>query len=220
MDLYRVIRSGLLSLLLGMIVLGIPVRSGAFDGMQQAVAGKTGDVDIASIEAYLNSVRTLQSSFVQTASNGHVAEGTLYLARPGKLRIDYKPPMPLQIFGDSLWLILVDSELKEVNQLPIAATPAALLLKDEIILSGDIEVSRAHRQNGLIQLHLSQTNEPDAGRLLLAIAEKPLRLRGWTVIDAQGTETTVTLIGPRINEAIANRVFVFDRPDWADEDQE
>jgi outer membrane lipoprotein-sorting protein len=188
--------------------------------IQQAAVKPAVQTDIASLEDYLNSVRTVRSSFVQTASNGHVAEGTLYLARPGKLRINYKPPAQLQIFGDDFWLIFVDEELKEVNQLPIGATPAALLLRDKIRLSGDIKVQRITRRNGLIRLHLIQTKEPDAGQLIVALAVAPLSLRGWTVVDAQGIETTVTLIAPTINEKIADRVFLFSPPDWANSEPE
>ena len=195
-------------------------RAFASDPLQQAAVQPPDNADIATLQTYLNSVRTVRSSFVQTASNGHIAEGTLYLSRPGKLRIDYKPPAQLQIFGDEFWLIFVDEELKEVNQLPISATPAALLLRDKILLSGDIKVRRVTRRSGLIRLHLIQAEEPDAGQLIVAIAAAPLSLRGWTVIDAQGIETTVTLIGPTINGKIADRVFVFSPPAWANEGPE
>jgi len=181
---------------------------------QQAAVESSGAAETSALEAYLNSVRTVHSSFVQTTSSGNIAEGTLHLSRPGKLRIDYKPPTQLQIFGDSTWLIFVDGELKEVNQLPISATPAALLLRDKIRLSGDVAVQRITRKDGLIRLHLNQAKNPDAGQLIVTIAEAPLSLRGWTVIDAQGIETTVTLIGPTINKKIADRVFVFSPPDW------
>lgn len=187
---------------------------------QQAAIEREDKNQIATIETYLNSVRTIRSSFVQTASNGHISEGTLYLARPGKLRIDYTPPVQLQIFGDDVWLIFVDSELKEVNQLPISATPAALLLKDKIRLSGDVTVQRIVREKGLIRLHVVQSNEPDAGRLIVTIAEAPLGLRGWTVVDPQGIETTVTLIGPSINGEISDRVFVFSPPSWSNPEPE
>jgi outer membrane lipoprotein-sorting protein len=181
---------------------------------QQAAVEPGAKAELAELEAYLNNVRTVQSTFVQTASNGSIAEGTLYLSRPDKLRIDYHPPAQLQIFGDSFWLIFVDEELKEVNQLPIGSTPAEFLLQDKISLSGDVKVQRITRQGGLIRLHLTQTEEPDAGRLVLTIAANPLRLRGWTVTDAQGIETTVTLIGPTINAEIPDKVFVYSPPEW------
>jgi len=203
------------------VLLTVP-GAGAFaaDQTQQATVGPADAPDLAALETYLNSVRTIRSSFVQAASNGNIAEGTLFLSRPGKLRIDYKPPVHLQIFGDSIWLIFVDEELKEVNQLPIGATPASLLLQDKIRLSGDIKVLRLVREKGLVKLHLTQAEEPDAGRLIVAFDASPLILRGWTVIDAQGIETTVTLIGPAINKIIADRVFVYTPPDWINEQPE
>lgn len=176
--------------------------------------------EIARLESYLNSVRTLRSGFVQTSTNGGVAEGTLYLQRPGNMRIDYRPPTPLQIFADGTWLTYVDSELKEVNRLPLSATPAAFLLQDKISLSGDVTVKRLTRRRGTINLHLAQTDESDLGRLIVTLAEAPVALRGWTVIDGQGIETTVTLIGPDINKQITRRTFVFDAPDWARDPQE
>ena len=185
---------------------------------QTAAIERGGKAEIAALETYLNSVRTVRSLFVQTASNGHIAEGTLYLSRPGKLRINYKPPAQLQIFGDDSWLIFVDEELKEVNQLPIGATPASILLQDKIRLSGDIRVQQITRRNGLIRLHLVQAKEPDAGQMIVNFATAPLSLRGWTVIDAQGIETTVTLIAPAINGKIADRVFLYSPPDWLNAD--
>lgn len=176
--------------------------------------------EITRLETYLNSVRTLRSNFAQTSSNGGIAEGTLYLERPGNMRIDYRPPTPLQIFADGVWLTYVDRELKEVNRLPLSATPAAFLLQDKISLTGDITVKRLTRRRGTINLHLTQTDESDLGRLIVTLAEAPVALRGWTVIDAQGIATTVTLIGPDINKQIARRTFVFDAPDWAQDPQE
>ncbi|MBT5048918.1 MAG: outer membrane lipoprotein carrier protein LolA [Rhodospirillaceae bacterium] len=187
----------------------------------QKIQAQTVDpAEIARLENYLNSVRTLRSGFVQTSTNGGVAEGTLYLQRPGNMRIDYRPPTPLQIFADGTWLTYVDQELKEVNRLPLSATPAGFLLQDKISLSGDVTVKRLTRRRGTINLHLAQTDESDLGRLIVTLTEAPVSLRGWTVIDGQGIETTVTLIGPDINKQIARRTFVFDAPDWARDPQE
>ena len=43
--------------------------------------------EIRQIENYLNGIRNLQASFVQTSSNGGIAEGMLYIAKPNKIRI-------------------------------------------------------------------------------------------------------------------------------------
>lgn len=174
---------------------------------------------VARIEAYLNDMRTMRSPFVQTSSNGGIAEGTIWLKRPGKLRIDYRPPNPMQIYTRGMWLVYIDRELEEVNQVPLRSTPAAYLVREDIALSGDVEVERVTRRRGTVSVHLSQTDDADAGRLIVTFAEQPLALRGWTVVDAQGVETTVTLVGPKINAAIEPDVFDFPAPDWSPEPQ-
>ena len=109
--------------------------TGLAAGVAPPVAATERQPQLAAIERYLNSIKTLRSVFIQSATNGQVSQGQIYLSRPGRLRIDYKPPVQLQIFGDTTWLTFIDSELKEVNQLPVNATPAALLLSNKLRLS-------------------------------------------------------------------------------------
>jgi outer membrane lipoprotein-sorting protein len=198
-------------------LVAIAALAGGADGRarQAAALTQTDRTDIARAEAYLDSVRSLRSNFVQTASHGGVAEGTIYIQRPGRMRIDYRPPTPLQLYADGTWLIYLDRELEQVNQVPLSATPAAFLVRDRISLSGDVAVERVTRRRGTIELHLRQADDGEAGRLIVRMAAEPLGLRGWTVIDAQGVETTVTLIDPAINPQIDPRTLLYSPPDWS-----
>lgn len=197
--------------------LAIAVGAGAAAAAPRSAADRE---TVARVEAWLNDMRTMRSPFVQTSSSGGIAEGTVWLERPGKMRIDYRPPNPLQIYTQGMWLVYVDTELEEVNQVPLRSTPAAYLVRDRIALSGDVEVEQVTRRRGTVSVHLSRTDESDAGKLIVTFAERPLSLRGWTVVDAQGVETTVTLIGPTINTAIEPDVFDFPTPDWAPRQQQ
>jgi len=206
-------RQWLCALAAAFAVFALPV--GGAHAQRRATPTDADRADIARVEAYLDGVRSLRSHFVQTASHGGVAEGTIYLRRPGRLRIDYLPPTPLQLFADGTWLIYLDRELEQVNQVPLSATPASFLVRDRIRLSGDVAVERIVRRRGAINLYLSQADDADAGRMILTLAENPLSLRGWTVIDGQGVETTVTLTDPAINPDIEPGIFVYTPPDWA-----
>ena len=192
------------------------ILTGLAAGVAPPVAATERQPQLAAIERYLNSIKTLRSVFIQSATNGQVSQGQIYLSRPGRLRIDYKPPVQLQIFGDTTWLTFIDSELKEVNQLPVNASPAALLLSNKLRLSKDVGVEKINRWDEELRVYLYQKKQPDAGRLILALATKPFRLMGWSVVDAQGITTTVTLIGPKFNMPIKNRIFDFNHPDWTD----
>ncbi len=168
--------------------------------------------DVARVEAYLNKLGSVRADFIQTTSTGGFAEGRLYLRRPGKLRLDYAPPVKLQIVADGFWLIFVDGELEQANHVPLSATPAQVLLAENIRLSGDITVTRIERTRQMIRLYLVRTEEPDAGVLGLVFSDNPLTLRQWLVIDAQGISTRVSLVNPEFNVFIDNKVFIVDIP--------
>lgn len=170
---------------------------------------------IARVEAYLNGLRTLKSKFVQTTSNGAYAEGMLYIQRPGKMRLDYAPPAQLQIYATGTWLIMVDKELKEVNQIPLASTPASVLVRNNVRLSGDVAVQSIRQEAGTLRVRLAKSDERDAGSLTLVFNAQPLLLREWSVTDAQGVTTRVALQEPQTNVDIPRSVFNFTPPDWA-----
>lgn len=166
--------------------------------------------DIARIEAYLNSMESLRSKFVQLSTGGRVAEGTIYIERPRRLRLQYEKPSNIQVYANGNWLAHVDTDLEAVWHVPLKATPAAFLVRDRIQLSGDITVERVMRDARTVSVSLFQTAEPDAGRFVLTFADSPLALRKWTVTDAQGVSTSVSLVAPAFNVAIPREVFVFD----------
>lgn len=163
--------------------------------------------EIARIEAYLNSVRSVEAGFLQISSGGSVAEGRLYLQRPEQLRLDYRPPATIQIYANGYWLAFIDTELEEISQVPLSSTPAGFLVQKRITLSGDVTVTRIEKRDDQIRVHLTQTKDPDSGTLALSFAERPLRLQNWIVTDAQGVRTQVSLINPKFNRLIDEKYF-------------
>jgi outer membrane lipoprotein-sorting protein len=166
--------------------------------------------DIVRIEQYLNKMETIRSKFVQLSSGGRFAEGTIYIERPKRLRLEYKKPSNIQVYANGNWLAHVDTDLEAVWHVPLKSTPAAFLVRDKIILSGDVTVQRVIREGRTISISLVQTGEPDAGSFVLTFSDAPLALRKWTVTDVQGISTSVTLVAPAFNVAIPRDVFVFD----------
>ncbi len=166
--------------------------------------------DVARVEAYLNTVSSLKARFLQQSSAGQLAEGWLYLKRPDRVRLDYRPPATLQIYASGYWLVYVDTELEEVTHVPLSSTPAGFLVRDRVRLSGDISVVRVERTVGALRLHVVQTEEPEAGRVVLTLQDSPMRLSNWTVIDAQGVETRVSLLDPQFNLRLDDKLFEFD----------
>ena len=211
---YPISRRDVLALL-GGLAAGAAIMPARADTAPQPKLDARDSADVERIQRYLNSIRTLSGHFIQTSSNGGFAEGKIYLERPNRVRLDYSPPTKLQVFADGFWLIYVDYELQNVDQVPLSSTPAALLVADKVKLSGDVTVLGVARGKQTIDVRLTQTDDPDQGQLTFGFTDSPLQLHDWTVIDAQRVRTRVALVNTEFNVKIDPYVFFFDPPPWA-----
>ena len=169
--------------------------------------------ELARIEEYLNRISTVRAEFVQQSSNGEHARGQLYLARPGRLRIDYQPPVPVLVVADGTFLIYYDRRLEQVSYVPLASTPASILLDDRISLAEDsLVVTGYERAGNLILVTVARADNPGEGSITLGFKENPLQLAEWSVTDAQGIVTLVTLLDPRFDIDLDRALFVFQDP--------
>ena len=162
---------------------------------------------VPEIERYINSLRTLKARFVQSNPNGGIAQGTLYVRRPGRMRFEYDPPSQLKIVADGFQVTMWDNATKDFGQWPIGWTAASFLVKDPLTLSGDMRVEKLDRVNGLLEMTVSQTKKPQDGKVIVRFAENPMALRGWTVIDPKGSRVTVSLADLQTGMQLADSLF-------------
>ncbi|MHA1598408.1 MAG: LolA family protein [Alphaproteobacteria bacterium] len=162
--------------------------------------------DLARIQDYMNRIKTLKSKFLQSSSNGGFAEGTLYLSRPGKMRIEYDPPAQFLIVADGTWLIYHDKELEQMTHLPLGSTPAKIIVDDKLSLfSDDPKVTKIERGRGVIAVTL--ISDEGEGSMTLVFSDRPLALKKWIVTDAQGIRTSVALLSSRFGVALEDKLF-------------
>ena len=134
------------------------------------------------------------------------------MRRPGLLRVEYAPPVPVLIVGDGLWIHYHDMELGQINDWFIYETPLGALTREVTRFGEDLEVTAFAERNGLIEVTVVHEDDPRGGSLTLILSPDPLRLLQWRVTDAQGLITTVTLHGLETNVRLPRRLFVFDDP--------
>jgi len=168
--------------------------------------------DLARIETYLNSIRTLRAHFMQVAPDGSVSRGTAWLERPGRMRFQYDPPAPFLLVAGHGQLVFQDRSINQISQMPLGLTPLGILLAEHISLAGKVTVVGFQRQPGQLQVTLVRTNSPQDGSLSLLFSDNPLALRQWTVLDAQRRVTRVTLYNAEQGIALDPKLFEFVDP--------
>jgi len=164
--------------------------------------------DVHRIEAYLTGVKSLKARFQQLSQNGGLIYGNIYLRRPGRLRIEYDPPVPVLIVADGTWASFYDTELDQLNQAPLGSTPAWFLLRDPVTLTDGVTITSLRRAPGAMQIEMYQTRDPDAGLVRLIMTDDPIELRQWYIVDASGKEVHVGLDKVEIGIPLSNNLFV------------
>jgi outer membrane lipoprotein-sorting protein len=209
MSMPRVTRRHVFAAMSALAALGtLPARAA---GVRPAPLTPQQQAMLAEVQRYLDGIRTMQSRFQQFAQNGAVSSGTIYLQRPGRMRIVYDPPTPILIVSDGKAVYYWDSKLEQLSRIGVKDTPAWFLLRPQIQLNGDVTVTGFRQEPGVLRLAMTETDSPDQGSLTVVMSERPLELRQWTVIDPQQRQVTVMLESPQYNIALDPNLFVWTR---------
>ena len=166
-----------------------------------------GGIGVPQIEQYFNGIKSLKARFVQSNPNGSVVQGTLYVRRPGRMRFEYDAPSQLKIVADGYQVTMWDNATRDFGQWPIGWTAASFLVKDPLVLSGDLQVEKLERVNGMLEATMAQARKPQEGKVIVRLAENPLLLRGWTIIDNRGNRVTVSLSEMQTGLQLADSLF-------------
>ena len=156
---------------------------------------------------YLNGMTTLKARFIQVSSNGTYAEGQMIIQRPGRLRFDYDPPHPVLIIANGLSLLFYDRDLKQASFLPLWETPLWFLIREEVTLTEDVVVTGVEQAFGTLRITLEDREIADAGSVTLVFSDRPLDLKKWEIVDAQGIMIQVSLVNPRYGMEVDQEAF-------------
>ena len=169
--------------------------------------------DLSRLKAHLSAVQTMTADFTQTDAKGRVANGTLQLKRPGKVRFEYGDG-DLLLVADGKTLTFLDYQVGQKSRWPLSKTPLGPLLsgspdfngKAQILPSNDSRVVVARARNA------SQYGQLTLAFLRSASAPGGLQLYGWTAVDPGGHRTTVKLSDVRYNVAVPDSAFSYAEP--------
>ena len=189
----------------GAAALILPKPAQAKDAIGLAGADKD---QIVKVQDYLNAISTLRARFMQLTSQGGFAQGEFLLSRPGRMRIDYDPPVPVLIVSNGTLVMFKDNELDQLSFVPLDTLPASMFIGENVNFFGeDLLITDYEDKAGALRITLQRADDPMEGSLTLIFATQPLALKKWSVLDAQGVTTTVSLLGPVFGEPLDDQLF-------------
>ena len=166
--------------------------------------------DILMIENYLNNMQSLKAKFVQTASNGTSSEGSLYISKPSKIRMEYAPPTSILIVGNGEYIVYNDLELDQVTNIDYDDIPATMILTNDIkIDNNNLKITDFYKDSGTISVSLEHTKSEDIGPITLVFSTSPFELKQWKIIDPQSVEVTLSLYDVNKDIPVEDNLFKF-----------
>ena len=149
---------------------------------------------VARANAWLDAARVMTADFVQIGPGGKRSEGQLTLERPGKMAFKYEAPARFEIVADGRSVAIIDHKLNTQDEYFIAQTPLKFLLADHIDLARDTQVLSVAQDQKSVTIEVEDKAAlGGTAHLELIFDPATFALRQWTVIDAQGYQTVVTL---------------------------
>lgn len=154
----------------------------------------------------LERIKNLQAKFTQVAPSGTMTTGTLYLARPGRLRFEYDQPNPMLIVATGGLVYIHDEDLKTTDSYPVGQTPLRFLLKKELDLDS-AQVLSVHQNEHGLKITLAAKDQELQGNLALVFDPESLLLEGWSFVDPNGEVTLVDLDEVEEVKRLPGRLF-------------
>ncbi|MFT4026418.1 MAG: outer membrane lipoprotein carrier protein LolA [Novosphingobium sp.] len=185
-------------------VMPAPVRAqAAASELNQAVAA-------------LRGISTMRADFVQTDRNGQSMRGVITLQRPGKIRFQYAPGIPMLVVSDGSALTLIDYEVKQVQRWPIRNSPLGVLLDPNRDVSRYGKLQATNDPN-VIAVEVRDRAHPEFGVITLVFVRKAgapggLELSSWVALDSQNKRTTVRLSNQQYGVVLAANAFRWKDP--------
>jgi outer membrane lipoprotein-sorting protein len=197
-------RTALLTVALAVLPGAPALAAGSLSPDDQALEAKA--------VAYLESLSNAKGRFRQIDPRGNVTDGVLYLSRPGRARFEYAPPSGLLITSDGKTVTLSDSRLKTFHRYPLGATPLGLFLAKQIRLDKGAKVTAVTRTADGFSVTARDIKGEAHGEITLDFADNPMRLAGWSILDAQRKVTRVELQDLAPVAAPPDSLFVQTKP--------
>ncbi|HVI29724.1 LolA family protein [Hansschlegelia sp.] len=196
-----------------------PLFGGLFGGKKKGVPVTQLDpaqrATLQRVNAYFNSIQDITANFEQTGPDGSRSVGKLYLSRPGKIRFQYAPPSPLEIVSNGSSVIVKNRRLATQELWPLSQTPLRFLLEDKIDLLQDANVKAVYQEPEMVSVVLEEKNAiGGTAQIQLLFSGQNYELKQWTVTDAQGMDTSVTLTDTTRTAKLDPNLFKIVQPRW------
>ena len=176
-----------------------------------------------ALESFLDGLVTMKATLIQTQHDASKklideSQGTLWISRPGRFRLDYTTPIEQSFIADGVNLWLYDQELEQVTVKPqessLGSSPALILSGTQPFTEG-YNLEELGEHSGMLWLAL-YPKDADSTFDYIRIAMEQGVMRAIEMVDGFGQTSRLYLDVVERNPALDRSMFSFTPPEGID----
>lgn len=172
------------------------------------VAAFAAPASLKEISAYLNGIRSAETTFSQYNADGTRSGGRLFILRPGRMRFEYAAPDNTLVLASGGQVAIFDNKSNQPpEQYPLSRTPLNLILAAKVDLTRAKMVVGHGESDGFTTVTAQDPDRPEVGTITMFFARNPTRLAKWIVTDEGGGQTRVELGDLRLGASYPPSTF-------------
>ena len=171
-------------------------------------SSRTEDINntIEALENYLNTIQNISFIFEQQSPNKEKEIGWMQIAKPNKLRIEYKGANDLIILSNSYYLILYKADDDIITSLPNDG-PGSILTKNNLQFGLDknnpdtngvvnnVKELKINKVNHIFYEILMRNQDNQLmPPIMLHTSSNPFRINGWTIFNEKNEATNIKIL--------------------------
>jgi outer membrane lipoprotein-sorting protein len=164
--------------------------------------------NLRDISSYFNGIETMEARFQQYNGDGSLDTGTIYIRRPGRMRMEYDNDKALVLVSGGS-VAIFDKKEEHAQQYPLRKTPLWLILKKNVDLGRPGAIKSIEHRRDLTRITAYDEETPEAGRVVFEFdnADGNIKFDGWKIRTDLGETITVRLRDVEMSMPLSNFLF-------------
>jgi len=165
-------------------------------------------ISLEKLTLYINNIKTLEANFEQVNNDNSVSTGSLFIKKPGKLRMKYEEP------NESV--VLVSSGLVTIFDLKSNTPPQNFALENSpfrVLLFSDLSLEMVNMgvnydsEESKTILTVKDLKNQNEGYIEMTFKDNPIILEQWLLVNSMEEKIIVKLTNVFIGGNISNNLF-------------
>ena len=165
-------------------------------------------ISLEKLTLYINNIKTLEANFEQINNDNSVSTGSLFIKKPGKLRMKYEEPNESIVLVSSGLVTIIDPKSNAPPQnFALENSPFRVLLFSDLSLEMVNMGINYNSEKSKTILTVKDLENQNEGYIEMTFTDNPIVLEQWLLVNSMEEKIIVKLTNVSLGGNMSNTSF-------------